>query len=151
MILLLDDALLASRAGAGELAEEMVEIDDIIGAEVADRRSGGARIDYQPGQWVQVPIVLGDRLALRRVVANLTDNAIKYGGSAHLRSMIVDKNILLTIDDEGDGIPPELRRAMLEPFSRLETSRNRGTGGAGLGLAIARGLIEAHGGDLSIQ
>jgi signal transduction histidine kinase len=151
MILLLDDALLASRAGAGELAEEMVEIDDIIRAEVADRRSGGARIDYQGGHWEQVPIVLGDRLALRRVVANLADNAIKYGGSAHLRSMIVDKDFLLTVDDEGAGIPPEHRQAMLEPFSRLETSRSRGTGGAGLGLAIARSLTEAHGGALSIQ
>ena len=151
MILLLDDALLASRAGAGELAEEMVEIDDIIRAEVADRQSGGARIDYQGGHWEQVPIVLGDRLALRRVVANLADNAIKYGGSAHLRSMIVDKDFLLTVDDEGAGIPPEHRQAMLEPFSRLETSRSRGTGGAGLGLAIARGLTEAHGGALSIQ
>ena len=151
MILLLDDALLASRAGAGELAEEMVEIDDIIRAEVADRRSGGARIDYQGGRWEQVPIVLGDRLALRRVVANLADNAIKYGGSAHLRSTIVDKDLLLTVDDEGAGIPPEHRQAMLEPFSRLETSRSRGTGGAGLGLAIARGLVEAHRGTLSIQ
>ena len=151
MILLLDDALLASRAGAGELAEEMVEIDDIIRAEVADRRSGGARIDYQGGHWKQVPIVLGDRLALRRVVANLADNAIKYGGSAHLRSMIVDKDFRLTVDDDGAGIPPEHRQAMLEPFSRLETSRSRGTGGAGLGLAIARGLTEAHGGALSIQ
>ena len=151
MILLLDDALLASRAGAGELAEEMVEIDDLIRAEVADRRSGGARIDYRPGRWKQVPIVLGDRLALRRVVANLADNAIKYGGNAHLRSVIVGNDILLTVDDEGTGIPPEQRQAMLEPFSRLETSRNRGTGGAGLGLAIARGLIEAHGGSLSIE
>jgi signal transduction histidine kinase len=151
MILLLDDALLASRAGAGELAEEMVEIDDIIRAEVADRRSGGARIDYQGGRWEQVPIVLGDRLALRRVVANLADNAIKYGGCAHLRSMIVDKDLLLTVDDEGAGIPPEHRQAMLEPFSRLETSRSRGTGGAGLGLAIARSLVEAHRGTLSIQ
>ncbi len=151
MILLLDDALLASRAGAGELAEEMVEIDDIVRAEVADRRSGGARIDYQPGQWQHAPIVLGDRLALRRVVANLADNAIKYGGSAHLRSTIIGNDILLTIDDEGAGIPPEQRQAMLEPFSRLETSRSRGTGGAGLGLAIARGLIEAHGGRLTIE
>ena len=149
MILLLDDALLASRAGAGELAEEMVEIDDIIRAEVADRRGGGARIDYQSARWEQVPIVLGDRLALRRVVANLADNAIKYGGAAHLRSTIVGSDILLTVDDEGAGIPPAHRQAMLEPFSRLETSRNRRTGGAGLGLAIARGLIEAHRGRLS--
>jgi signal transduction histidine kinase len=85
------------------------------------------------------------------VVANLAENAIKYGGCAHLRSTIVGSDILLTVDDEGAGIPPEQRQAMLEPFSRLETSRNRGTGGAGLGLAIARGLVEAHRGELSIQ
>ena len=139
------------RFGAGELAEEMVEIDDIVRAEVTDRQRGGARIDYQRGQWEQAPIVLGDRLALRRVVANLADNALKYGGSAHLRSTIAGNNILLTIDDEGPGIPLEQRQAMLDPFSRLETSRNRGTGGAGLGLAIARGLVEAHGGGLSIE
>ena len=151
MIVLLDDALLASRAGAGELAEEMVEIDDIVRAEVTDRQRGGAQLDYQQGQWEQAPIVLGDRLALRRVVANLADNALKYGGSAHLRSTIAGNNILLTIDDEGPGIPLEQRQAMLDPFSRLETSRNRGTGGAGLGLAIARGLVEAHGGGLSIE
>jgi signal transduction histidine kinase len=151
MIVLLDDALLASRAGAGELAEEMVEVDDLIAAEVADRRAGGARIDYQPGHWEHPPIVLGDRLALRRVVANLADNAVKYGGSAHLRSVIFDRDIVLTFDDEGTGIPPEQRQSMLEPFTRLETSRNRGTGGAGLGLAIARGLTEAHGGSLSIE
>ena len=150
MILLLDDALLASRAGAGELAEEMVEIDEIIEAEVADRRSGGARIDYQAARRAQAPIVLGDRLALRRVVANLVDNAIKYGGSAQLHSAIVGKDMVLTIDDEGVGIPQEQRHLMLEPFTRLETSRNRGTGGAGLGLAIARGLTEAHGGTLTI-
>src|SRR5713226_8865981 len=95
MIVLLDDALLASRAGAGELAEEMVEIDDIVRAEVTDRQRGGARIDYQRGQWEQAPIVLGDRLALRRVVANLADNAIKYGGSAHFRSTIAGKNIAI--------------------------------------------------------
>jgi len=151
MIVLLDDALLASRAGAGELAEEMVEIDDIVWGEVTDRQRGGANIDYQRDQWKRPPIVLGDRLALRRVVANLAENAIKYGGCAHLRSTIVGSDILLTVDDEGAGIPPEQRQAMLEPFSRLETSRNRGTGGAGLGLAIARGLVEAHRGELSIQ
>jgi signal transduction histidine kinase len=151
MIVLLDDALLASRAGAGELAEEMVEIHDIVWGEVTDRQRGGANIDYQRDQWKRPPIVLGDRLALRRVVANLAENAIKYGGCAHLRSTIVGSDILLTVDDEGAGIPPEQRQAMLEPFSRLETSRNRGTGGAGLGLAIARGLVEAHRGELSIQ
>jgi signal transduction histidine kinase len=151
MIVLLDDALLASRAGAGGLAEEMVEIDDLIRIEVTDRQANRARIGYSAPQWDQVPIVLGDRLALRRVIANLADNAIKFGEAAHLKSNVDGQDFILTVDDEGSGIPVEQRQAMLEPFSRLETSRNRGTGGAGLGLAIARGLAEAHGGSLSIE
>jgi signal transduction histidine kinase len=151
MIHLLDDALLASRAGAGELAEEMIEIDDVIRAEVADRQPGGMRIDYQAGRWQLPPIVLGDRLALRRVVANLADNAIKYGRVAHLTSRLDGSAVLIVVDDEGPGIPRDKRQAMLEPFSRLETSRSRGTGGAGLGLAIVRTLTEAHNGTLTID
>ena len=94
--------------------------------------------------------MLGDRLALRRVVANLADNAIKYGGAAHLRGPSTAAH---PVDRgrRGRGKLPTHRQAMLEPFSRLETSRNRGTGGAGLGLAIARGLTEAHRRSLSIE
>jgi signal transduction histidine kinase len=150
MVRLLDDALLASRAGAGELVNEMVEIDEVIRAEVSDRQSAAAPLDYREGDWDRTPIVLGDRLALKRVVANLTDNAIKYGTRAHLESRIDGLDFVLTIDDDGPGIPREMRAAMLEPFSRLETSRSRVTGGAGLGLSIARGLTEAHGGSLTI-
>jgi signal transduction histidine kinase len=150
MIRLLDDALLASRAGASELSEEMVEIEDLVRGEVADRAAGGRAIDYRPSAAREAPVVIGDRLALRRVVANLADNAIKYGRAAHLAGSIDRGFFVLTVDDEGPGIPPGERAAMLEPFSRLETSRNRDTGGAGLGLAVARSLTEAHRGALSI-
>jgi signal transduction histidine kinase len=61
-----------------------------------------------------------------------------------------DQSVRLTIDDEGPGIPVEQREALLEPFVRLETSRNRRTGGAGLGLAVVRSLVEAHGGAINI-
>ena len=56
----------------------------------------------------------------------------------------------MSVDDDGPGIPPAERDAMFEPFSRLEQSRNRTTGGAGLGLAIVRTLVEAHGGAVEI-
>jgi signal transduction histidine kinase len=151
MIRLLDDALLASRAGAAELSEELIEIDDLVRGEVADRQANGARIDFAAGSHGRTAVVLGDRLALRRVIANLADNAIKYGYAAHLRSEVSGRNVILTVDDQGPGIPLAQRAAMLEPFSRLETSRNRNTGGAGLGLAIARGLVEAHHGSLAIE
>jgi len=150
MIRLLDDALLASRAGAAELSEEMIEIDDLIASEVGDRANNGQTIDYRPAIAAEPPVVIGDRLAIRRIVANLTDNAIKYGRVAHLAGRTERGFFVLTVDDEGPGIPASERQAMLEPFSRLETSRNRNTGGAGLGLAVARSLTEAHRGDLAI-
>ena len=56
----------------------------------------------------------------------------------------------IAVEDEGPGIPEAQRALMLEPFSRLETSRSRGAGGAGLGLAIVRALVEAHGGEVTI-
>lgn len=152
MVRLLDDALLASRAGAGagELANEMVEIDEVIRADISDRQSAGAAVDYRSGPFVHVPIVLGDRLALKRVVANLTDNAIKYGQRAQLSGSCDHDDFVLAVEDDGPGIPQHLRDAMLEPFSRMEASRSRATGGAGLGLAIARSLTEAHRGTLTI-
>jgi len=150
MIRLLDDALLASRAGAGELVEELVEFRQVVRDEVDDRSAERAPIHLQMVTVQEDAIVLGDRVALRRVVANLIDNALQYGRAAHVQVDTSDQSVRLTIDDEGVGIPPEQREALLEPFVRLETSRNRRTGGAGLGLAVVRSLVEAHGGSINI-
>jgi signal transduction histidine kinase len=67
-----------------------------------------------------------------------------------MRTSLGHDTIRVTVDDEGPGIPVDRRQAMLEPFNRLETSRNRATGGAGLGLAVVRSLVEAHGGTVDI-
>lgn len=150
MIRLLDDALLASRAGAGELSEELVEFAQVVRSDVEDRKAVGAAIDLNIGREAESAVILGDRLALRRIVANLVDNALKYGRSAHLAVAVDANEMTLTVDDEGPGIPAERRDILLEPFVRLETSRNRRTGGAGLGLAIVRNLVEAHRGSVSI-
>jgi signal transduction histidine kinase len=150
MIRLLDDALLASRAGAGELTEELVEFRQVVRDEVDDRSVEHASIHLQPVTTTEDAIVLGDRVALRRVVANLIDNALQYGRAAHVQVDASDQSVRLTVDDEGPGIPADQREALLEPFVRLETSRNRRTGGAGLGLAVVRSLVEAHGGVINI-
>src|SRR6267154_4960544 len=75
---------------------------------------------------------------------------IKYGHLAHVGMSLGHETVVVTVDDEGPGIPADQRQAMLEPFNRLETSRNRSTGGAGLGLAVVRSLVEAHGGTIEI-
>jgi len=149
MIRLLDDALLASRAGSGELNEELIDFAQIVSAEVDDRRAVGKPVDLANTATLNSTI-LGDRLALRRVIANLVDNALFYGKVAHLSIEADSEYVTLQVDDEGPGIPPDQREQILEPFVRLEDSRNRRTGGAGLGLAVARSLVEAHSGKISI-
>ncbi|MGO9134418.1 MAG: sensor histidine kinase [Methylovirgula sp.] len=150
MILLLDDALISSRAGAGELAQELIEVAPLVQDEVEDRRGAGASISCKCDEGVSHASILGDRLALRRVIANLIDNALKYGHAAHLSVGLRGADVALIVDDEGPGIPQDQCELMLEPFSRLETSRSRETGGAGLGLAVVRTLVEAQAGRIEI-
>lgn len=90
--------------------------------------------------------------ALRRVLGNLVDNAIKYGGSAEV-GVRRDANdgLCITVSDRGPGIPDGELEEVLQPFYRLEASRNRDTGGAGLGLAIATQLMRSIGGNLTLS
>ncbi|MCZ8075862.1 MAG: ATP-binding protein [Paucibacter sp.] len=89
--------------------------------------------------------------ALRRVFGNLLGNAIRYGGSAEVSVVLEDQRVRVRIEDPGPGIPTEQLEAVFQPFYRLESSRNRHTGGTGLGLYIARDLIERQGGRLKLS
>jgi signal transduction histidine kinase len=151
MIRLLDDALLSSRVGAGQLSQEMVDFAALVRTEADDRRAQGGGVELSADEATRDVIVLGDRLALRRIIANIIDNAVKYGRVARLRLQLENPAIILIVDDEGPGIPADRRQAMLEPFNRLESSRNRATGGAGLGLAVVRSLVEAHDGTIDLM
>jgi len=150
MIRLLDDALLASRAGAGELPQELIAFDELVRAEVEDRRTQQAPVRFEAGGGVPELLLLGDRVALRRIIGNLVDNALKYGHVAQVSLHRGEEQVVFAVEDEGPGIPADKRLAMLEPFTRLDNSRNRRTGGAGLGLAVARTLVEAHRGSIEI-
>ncbi|MDF9773877.1 ATP-binding protein [Pseudomonas baetica] len=90
--------------------------------------------------------------ALRRVLVNLTDNALKFAGAAELRvEKQADGNLSIKILDRGPGIAEEELKQVMEPFYRVENSRNRSTGGTGLGLAIAQQLAIAIGGSLTLS
>lgn len=108
----------------------------------------------RPVRWLHMPTqdcaVIGDRLALRRMVQNLLDNALKYGVEAELDLRIADSAARIVIADRGPGLAPEDIEAMFAPFVRRDPSRNRETGGAGLGLAIARAIARDHGGDITL-
>ena len=92
-------------------------------------------------------------LSLKRAIANLVNNAMAYGGSAHVHLSLPipgqDPQMLtIEVADDGPGIPVDQLDRVFEPFHRLEASRNRETGGTGLGLSIARNIFRAHGGDV---
>src|SRR3954470_21563662 len=87
-------------------------------------------------------------IALKRAFTNLIDNAVKYGGKAIVPIEAHPDRVLVRIDDEGPGIPAAELERVFGPFYRIEASRNRGTGGFGLGLTVAQSVIKAHGGDL---
>jgi signal transduction histidine kinase len=147
---LLDDSLLAIEWGAPRQAEELVDIAPILEREAEDRRRAGAAVSLSIAPAARSAQLVGDTLALRRLIANVTDNALTYGGEARMSAEIEGETLILTIDDRGPGIGPNERDMVFEPFVRLEASRNRRTGGAGLGLAIARNAAEAHGGRISL-
>lgn len=87
-------------------------------------------------------------IAYRRMLSNLVDNALRYGGAAHVSLAICDGQVQVSVEDDGPGVPQEALAQMIRPFERLENSRARSTGGAGLGLAIVKGLVESVSGDL---
>jgi hypothetical protein len=90
-------------------------------------------------------------LSLKRVFVNLVSNAVNYGGSARVRLVNRDpRMVVVEVEDDGPGIPASELDRVFEPFHRGEPSRNRETGGVGLGLPIARNIMRAHGGDVVI-
>ena len=89
-------------------------------------------------------------VAAKRAFANLIDNALKYGGAARVTLRDAPAAAVVSVEDDGPGIPEAAMAAVFEPFQRLEESRNRGTGGSGLGLTIARRAVEGHGGTIAL-
>jgi signal transduction histidine kinase len=93
--------------------------------------------------------VQGRLIMLKRAFANLVGNAMKYGGAARVALSPPEAgHVVITIEDDGPGVPPDQLERVFDPFYRVEGSRNRETGGTGLGLPIARNIFRAHGGDV---
>lgn len=150
LVSLMDGALIATRSEAGSLDLELIDFADLVRGEVEDRRASGHDVDLTVRSSLAGFEILGDRVALRRVLFNLCENALRYGKSAHV-TLLADASIVtLRVQDDGPGIPEAHRDDLLQPFVRLEASRSRETGGAGLGLAIVQSLVTAHEGTVTI-
>jgi two-component system osmolarity sensor histidine kinase EnvZ len=150
---LLDDALTFARTSFAGNRSEQVDLAEIVGRECSERAAAGQTIKCDVSA---TPIhVWGDPAALVRIVGNLIDNAVKYGGEAAVTLSQVGTQAgteaIMLVDDRGPGVPPAERERIFEPFLRLEASRNRDRGGAGLGLAIARHLVLSLGGAIAVE
>jgi signal transduction histidine kinase len=143
----LEDILVLARTGRSAEAPRPMDVAALADAIVEELRDLGRPATFEPSP--RTVLAVRPNL-LRRALRNLADNAIAYGGGATLRVEEGEEAVRLIVEDDGPGIPPERLAEMLEPFRRLETSRNRESGGAGLGLAIAQAVAAAHGGRLEL-
>lgn len=98
-------------------------------------------------------LVYGRPVSLRRAFTNIIENAVKYGQSAKINAAlnVLQQCVVVKVEDEGGGIPEAQFEKVFSPFFRSEASRSRETGGTGLGLAVARDIIRAHGGDITLK
>lgn len=142
-------AMIAFARGEGE-EEPMrrMDLDALAGAVCDDLADLGEPVRFHPGPRRACRC---RPEAVRRALRNLVDNALRYGGGAEVRLRDAPGAVEILVEDRGPGIPPALREQACEAFFRLEGSRSRETGGAGLGLAIARGVARRHGGALVLE
>ncbi len=96
-------------------------------------------------------VIDGDVLALKRMLTNLIDNAVKFGGLARVRLDLADGALEILVEDDGPGLAEAELEQVFEPFKRADPSRSRDTGGIGLGLTVARTVARAHGGDVTLS
>lgn len=144
---LVRSALALFRGLDDDEAFEPLDMNGLLGALVAEYTEVGASVSLE-GKAIDA--LKAKPRALKRCLTNLVDNALKFGQRARIR---VDDGAALqvSVSDDGPGIPEEFLERVFEPFYRLERSRSRDTGGAGLGLAIARDIAQAHGGTLKLR
>ena len=144
---MLGDVMRFARDAEVASPRERIELGSLIESVATDLAAGGLAVRAEPGERA---IVLGDSRALRRLFANLAENAVRYGGAARLGWSVLGGWCEARVDDDGPGFGKD-RDELFAPFVRGEASRNRTTGGTGLGLAIVRGIAEAHGGGVTLE
>ncbi|MFI5694171.1 ATP-binding protein [Kribbella sp. NPDC051586] len=148
---LVEDLLLLAKADDTGLRMRQtdVDLDDLVAAEIQRLRSSVPELkvtgDIHPVR------VVGDPARLSQVLRNLVDNAARAAHtSVRLTTAEENGSAVITVEDDGDGIPEDERQRVFERFVRLDTSRSRASGGSGLGLSIAREITRAHNGTITL-
>ena len=156
LIRLAEDLLQFSRSSAAlGTPRDRVQLEPIVleALEVGTRRAQGTGVTVRVEEIGPVT-VLGEAGALRRAVLNLVDNAVKYtpaGGKVGLSLVARDGQARIAVQDTGIGIDPVDAARIFDPFVRLDAARSRDAGGAGLGLALVRAIVAAHGGTVDLE
>lgn len=136
------------RDASGDPLRTRLELSSLLESVVDDMAETGADVSVNRSEKV---VIDADGLALRRLLTNLIENAIKYGARARCSLSVHDRLAEIDIEDDGPGVPTRELNRVFDPFYRREPSRSRQTGGIGLGLSVARSIARAHGGDVALQ
>ena len=143
----LDDILSLARVGRPSDPLEPTELSALIAHVAEEFEDLGEPVSFAPAERIALQL---RATWLRRAVRNLVVNALRYGQQARISLAREGASAVIRIEDDGPGIPADQLERMLEPFTRGEPSRNSLTGGAGLGLTLARAIAEQHGGALRL-
>ena len=135
-------------SGEGGEASTFVDMNELILSVLNKYRTKDAFIRYKTND--QVSAIQGREQALKRAISNVVSNALKYAKTVSVALESNNRRLEITIDDDGPGIPEDTREDVFKAFYRLEESRNKETGGIGLGLAITKDVITSHGGKIEL-
>lgn len=145
---MVESTLAFAREDAQSEPSRMVDLASLLQSLADDQADMGRAVTFAEAERLPYPCRPS---ALRRAIDNLVSNAVVHGGRARIALAATAAGPLITIDDDGPGIPADQLEEVFKPFVRLEISRSRETGGVGLGLAIARSILLAHGGELTLS
>ena len=142
---MIDGALAFFRGDAQEEKLTPLDLPSVIQTVIDDFADQGVAIPYSGPARLQL---LGRPAALKRAIGNVIENAVKYASPPEVCLETGEKQVTISIRDRGPGIPPDSLELVFNPFYRVEASRNRATGGVGLGLTAAQSIAREHGGDV---
>lgn len=145
---LVDEGLELARSADTAEQRVMLDVDSLLESLVEDASDAGHDARFEGGSHAVLRL---RPLAARRMFSNLIDNAIQYGGSVVVAAERANGAVIVRIRDRGPGLPEDMLERVFDPFVRLEHSRSRETGGAGLGLTIARMLAEKNGATVTLR
>lgn len=144
---MVDGALAFFRGDSDEEATTTFDLAGVLQTVVNDYADQGITVGYAGPAHAEY---CGRPFGLRRVFTNLVDNAVKYATPPDIELSCLEKSVTVAIRDRGPGIPPDALARVFAPFFRVDRSRNRATGGVGLGLTAAQAIVSGHGGDITL-